>query len=484
MIKTFLKTKGFIPFLLLTAAVVITICSKCSPIYPLNNWDDPNCFFTVGKSVVNGRVMYRDIYEQKGPLLYFLHSGAYLISHTSFIGIWIAEIIAAFAYLIYSYRLLRLFLRENILYFMPLVAVLTYCSHAFVGGDSAEEFCLPFAACCLYYGISAVKEKSLLKPFECVMIGVSLGVVLWVKYTMLGFYIGFIAVFLVRYILDKKFSKIFQCALLMLAGCLIVTLPIAAYFAYYQAFEDLFKVYFSDNIFMYHTEIVSVPVVKYMINLAIGVGSFAQNNPTGFVMSVLALVYIVRTSDRQTILYYIGTLCSTLFFVYMGGRYYAYYPFIMNTFAPLGLAEMDRLLKKAKSFQKKTIVPVSIAAAILILCTSENLPLLQYDREEYPQYRFQKIISQKDNASLLNYGFLDGGFYTVCDIIPEARFFCELNIPYDLMYQEQDEIVRKGLVDFVVTKDEKPAFAKYTCVDSCEFVYQNSKSMYYLYQKR
>ena len=36
--------------LLLIAAlsfVAVTICSKCSPLYPLNNWDDANCFYTL-----------------------------------------------------------------------------------------------------------------------------------------------------------------------------------------------------------------------------------------------------------------------------------------------------------------------------------------------------------------------------------------------------------------------------------------------------
>ena len=52
----------------------ITICSKSSFLYPMNDWVDTQCFFTVGKAMVNGKVLYADIYEQKGPLLYFLFS--------------------------------------------------------------------------------------------------------------------------------------------------------------------------------------------------------------------------------------------------------------------------------------------------------------------------------------------------------------------------------------------------------------------------
>ena len=48
-------------FCLLTAAAVLSICTKSSFLYPLNDWVDSNCFYTVGKSMVHGKVLYRDI---------------------------------------------------------------------------------------------------------------------------------------------------------------------------------------------------------------------------------------------------------------------------------------------------------------------------------------------------------------------------------------------------------------------------------------
>ena len=73
-------------WLLLTAWAMITLCSRSSPLYPLNDWDDVNCFFTVGKAMFSGRVLYRDIYEQKGFLLYVVYGLAWLISRRSFFG--------------------------------------------------------------------------------------------------------------------------------------------------------------------------------------------------------------------------------------------------------------------------------------------------------------------------------------------------------------------------------------------------------------
>ena len=50
--------------LFVTALCAITICSKSSPLYPMNDWVDANCFFTVGRSMLSGKVLYRDIFEQ------------------------------------------------------------------------------------------------------------------------------------------------------------------------------------------------------------------------------------------------------------------------------------------------------------------------------------------------------------------------------------------------------------------------------------
>ena len=84
---------------ILSAIAIITICSRSSFIYPFNDWYDPNCYFTVGKSMMNGIVPYRDLFEHKGPLLYFIHGIAWFISKNTFLGVYFIEIISMFVFL-------------------------------------------------------------------------------------------------------------------------------------------------------------------------------------------------------------------------------------------------------------------------------------------------------------------------------------------------------------------------------------------------
>ena len=76
------------------AAIALVLCSKSSPLYVLNDWMDANIFFTMGKSMFRGKVLYRDVFDHKGPVLYFLYGLASLIDYTGFTGVLVVEIIA------------------------------------------------------------------------------------------------------------------------------------------------------------------------------------------------------------------------------------------------------------------------------------------------------------------------------------------------------------------------------------------------------
>ena len=74
------------------AALVLALCSKTSPLYAFNDWMDANIFFTMGKSMLSGKVLYRDVFDHKGPVLYLLYGLGWLLDHTDFIGVFVLEI--------------------------------------------------------------------------------------------------------------------------------------------------------------------------------------------------------------------------------------------------------------------------------------------------------------------------------------------------------------------------------------------------------
>lgn len=71
-------------FLIGSAFVILMIASRSSFLYPCNDWNDANSYFSVGKALFNGKMPYRDVFDQKGMYLYFLYGLAYLVAHTTF----------------------------------------------------------------------------------------------------------------------------------------------------------------------------------------------------------------------------------------------------------------------------------------------------------------------------------------------------------------------------------------------------------------
>ncbi|MGM9637640.1 MAG: hypothetical protein ACI3YK_06620 [Eubacteriales bacterium] len=491
-------------FCLLSSFVTLVICTRSSFLYPLNDWVDSNCFFTVGKGMFNGQVVYRDLYEQKGVLLYFLHGLCWLISHDSFLGVFFLEIIAGTFFLYYSYRIMRLYCKRACLVTLPLLAAAVYSSSSFVLGDSAEELCLPLLAYGLYVSFRSLKEKTPMGWKDALLIGVTSGAVLWIKFSMLGFYLGWIWVPAALLIRSKKRKELLRLIGGIIGGVLLITLPFFLYFAVNGALSDWFEVYFYNNIFLYHGE--SIPFWVKFLGVWKEIGSrLAWNHSYGFfvLLGLLFGLLCLKVGEKfQLILPFAGLAMTT----YINGTAYAYYTLIFAVFAPFGwiclirliyaAIEAIRMLSHGKLSLKigKTAGPVALGAvsgALVVwslfycLNTSQNTNLLLADKDTLPQYRFAEIINQKENATLLNYGFLDGGFYTTSNLLASCRFFCTLNMEYlPEMMETQNEWLENGVSDFVVTRSNQIQSDRYRLVDECTYeLWEGQSWTFYLYER-
>ena len=100
-------------FCFLLAFILLLLCSKCSFLYPFNGWDDFNSFYTLASSWANGLIPYRDLFEQKGPLLYLIFMIGYFISPGKFTGMFILEIIFFGLVLYVSSKIIDMFIDEK-----------------------------------------------------------------------------------------------------------------------------------------------------------------------------------------------------------------------------------------------------------------------------------------------------------------------------------------------------------------------------------
>ena len=468
--------------LLLTAAAVITLCSKSSPLYPLNDWTDSNCYFTVGKAMVHGKVLYRDIYEQKGILLYLMHTAAYFVSRRSFLGMWLWEIAAAAAFLIVSAKSLLLFAPRRAVWLLPPVAALVYTLPCFVFGDLAEEFCLPLIAWALYTGLRALREERPLSRREWLWIGITSGCVLWIKYSMVAFYLGWVLVPAFEAVRRRDARSFGRMVCFTALGVAAVTAPVIVYFAVNGALGDLWTAYFYNNIFLYHRSGDAPLFFRVVRNL---LNTFQGAAPM-YGSILLALPWLLGRKDRRYAAQVILSMAALIMGTLNANQMHIYYAFILAVYMPLAclpLLELwDGLCLSAPKMPART---AAFAAAALIVYTNcTNFYLLEYSREELPQYRFSAVMERYDDPTLLNYRFLDGGFYTVSGIVPEEKYFCVLNLPLPEIKEEQDRCVAEGRTDFVVTMDRKKTSELYECIEEQTFPREGDNHTYRLFIRK
>ncbi len=467
---------------IVSAFGVIGVCSKSSFLYPFNDWDDANCFFTVGKAMFNGIVPYRDLFEQKGPLLYALHGFAWIISHDSFLGVYFLESVCATVFLYYSYKTIRLYVNKKAIFAIPLMAFVCYTASAFKDGDSAEEISLPFIAASIYLIVRALREDRDVTNREALIIGALAGWVFWIKFSLIGLYLGWFAVYAFILLKKRKIKKIFLQIAYIAAGVLLASAPFIVYFGLNHSLLDWLKVYIYDNLFLYNDEKANV-----LGSLRTGYLHFEDNNKIIFNLCLLVILLYLCRMKKATSSCIVMMIVFEFVLIYMGGRRYRYYSFAMNAFIPLGMVGLYRILRnKVPEYLNKKVALciLTVSCILLSLYLSPSRYLLGVDRDELPQFRFAKIMHEKDeDPTLLNYGFLDGGFYTAADILPSCKAFCKLNIDLQEMDALQDKYLKEGLCDFVVSK-RKIDSNKYKLIETMTFPYNDTTQTFYLYERK
>ena len=178
----------------------------------------------------------------------------------------------------------------------------------------------------------------------------------------------------------------------------------------------------------------------------------------------------------------VAALAAGLAATSLMGGYLVYYGLVLVVFAPLGLVPLVHLAEKTPA-PVRTALPWAVLAACAAACyaLTPNRALRGRARADLPQYRF---AAQINGGSLLNYGTLDGGFYTAAGVLPPCKYFCVTNMPLDDQWTDQQAVLKAGAVDYVValTGDLHGDFPQDAVIDRCSYDGGEGEVTWYLYQ--
>ncbi|MBP3728668.1 MAG: hypothetical protein J6H18_00180 [Lachnospiraceae bacterium] len=500
------------PPLLLAAAFVLSLLfllvgSKSSPLYPMNDNVDLNVYMTVGREMLAGRVPYRDLFEQKGPLLFMLHAFLALFFRSSYFGVYLLEVLCFALFLYYSGKICALYVKNRLFPYLVMLflGIAFPLAPSFMNTGSMEEIYLFAFVMPGYFVLRALREDRCLSFRENLLIGLLAGYGFWTKYTFCGFFAALALFVVLWYISRKRFRPLAKTAGQMLLGLGIATLPVLLYFLATGALPNLIQAYFTDNMTLYSQ--TAVPGLKKVWDsLVTTLRSNRQAYGWLFIPGGLYLLLGLWKHWRES-LFVLLAFAGLAITTYINSPGYSYYGLSLAPFSLCGLVGLawgaeKLLLYWGIPLDALSLGPSRRAALLLglgaLLLTgtgmlairffSSSAYLMDYSREELPQYQFAQTIRQTPDATLLNYWFLDGGFYYISGAVPVNRYFCFFNINPPDLKPEQENVILNAEVDYVVCRrDPLPERLlkekQYELVQTANFFFSTRYYNYYLYKR-
>jgi len=244
--------------LLFSASIVFVILMLflsvyTSPIYPYDFGEDAALFSLLGKGIVNGKIIYRDLFDHKGPILFFIQAlGYFLGGHT---GIWGLQCCFGIANMLILYALWKLLhtgrhtptLFECLVVF---IAGYTVFFYTFERGNLSEEYSLPFISGCLYLFIRYAADVQNTKEHPyiySVFYGISLSVLFLMRLNnAVTVCAGILSIFCYL-VYHKRFQNLLMNLAFGMVGCMIVFIPVILYFSMHSALSEMMYATFTYN---------------------------------------------------------------------------------------------------------------------------------------------------------------------------------------------------------------------------------------------
>ncbi len=235
--------------LLMIYGVFILLRSPLSPGSKMLMGTDCSVFIYIGQSMEKGLIPYRDMFDHKGIVLYFINFiGNHLFNGT--IGVWLIEVLFIWIDFIIVWKLVKLFTKSNMIsFFTVLISFLPLMQYFYYGnGNKTEEFALPFIFIIVYECIKYLQQRpEKLQKKMWLINGIASAIILWLQPNLAIVDVIFVGAIGIYMLYRKEFKVLIQSIVWFCIGVSIVTLPIVIYLVANNALKHCFNSYIIFN---------------------------------------------------------------------------------------------------------------------------------------------------------------------------------------------------------------------------------------------
>lgn len=342
-------------------ALIFSFAAKSQIFTPSNSLTDSSVFQYVARVMLKGGVPYRDTFDHKGPLIYFINAFALWLSPEK--GLWIVELVVLVLSFVIMYRLSRLFCNKITSVFV-VIAIVPILYQYFEGGNFTEEYALPLVAGALYIFSDFFINKKISR-FRLLICGASLGAVLMLRVNMISVWIVMSLGVFALSIYNREYKRLFSFLGYFMLGLLIVVAPFIIWLAVHGALKDFWNSYIVFN-FAYSSDAVRANIYSKAYSFL-----HFLYVPLVMVAGGVTCVSFFKKRNFLDVLYLI-CLILTLLLTCISGQFYGHYGMIIVPILIIPLAYIGKVCDNA--FEKNQLLSIFI---IIYLLVSSALPTWQ-----------------------------------------------------------------------------------------------------------
>ncbi len=225
--------------------VVAIVLEQANPLYQVPNRDS-GFFMYAGGQILKGKLLYLDIWDSKGPLIFYINAFALWLGHGSRWGVWGMEFIFLFSAAFVGFKFMEK-LGGRIPALFGTALWLFAFNNVARGGNFTEEYSLLFSFVALYlFWLGAQKPHNRIYPF---VIGVTLALNFLLRANNIGVQLSIIFVTIFSGFLDKNLQQGLKRLLWIGFGVLSVLAIVGVYFSALGTIDDMFQAAVAYNFF-------------------------------------------------------------------------------------------------------------------------------------------------------------------------------------------------------------------------------------------
>ncbi|MBP3697555.1 MAG: hypothetical protein J6J45_08435 [Clostridia bacterium] len=245
---------------------------------------DSSIFSLLGKGIASGKTLYVDLFDHKGPLIFFVNALGHMLGGRT--GIFFIQCLNGLVCLFLLYNTVRILkpeedylsLKDLLFIFVPSY---TYFFYTFERGNLTEEYSLLFICISLFlfckYAANE-KDTSAHNPVYAAVYGVSFAALALFRLNNAVTVCAGIFVIFCNLIYKKQFKNLFLNLAAGTAGMAVVIVPTLLYFNSKSALNDMIYATFLHNFQIAantgHESVLSKPQIFLILYAPIGVSAF------------------------------------------------------------------------------------------------------------------------------------------------------------------------------------------------------------------